>query len=100
MRVYRGAYGVVGNVHAKLIVQRLEKLGFKLLLVIIDRGGGVVEGHVHHAHEEVRIVLFHKPEYLKMLVAAVHHLAGLGGQQRVEIIEAALNAALKYAARV
>ena len=28
MRIYRGAYGVVGNVHAKLIVQRLEKLGF------------------------------------------------------------------------
>lgn len=44
--------------------------------------------------------LLHKAEDIEMLVTAVHHLARLGREQRVEIVATALNAALEDAAGV
>ena len=91
---------LVGDVDAVGLVQRLEHLAAQLLFIVIDGEVLVRERHVHHAHEKLRIFLLHEAEDLEMLVAAVHHLARLGREQRIEIVIAALDAALEDAAGV
>ena len=91
---------LVGDVDAVGRVQRLEHLHAQLLFIVIDGEVLVRERHVHHAHEKLRIFLLHEAEDLEMLVAAVHHLARLGREQRIEIVIAALDAALEDAAGV
>ena len=91
----RRADRLVGDVNTVGLVQRLEHVHAQLLLIVIDGEVLVRERHVHHAHEKLRIFLLHKAEDLKMLVTAVHHLARLGREQRVEIVIAALDAALQ-----
>ena len=91
---------LIGDVDAVGLVQRLEHVHAQLLLIVIDGEVLVRERHVHHAHEKLRVFLLHKAENLEMLVTAVHHLARLGREQRVEIIITALDAALEDAAGV
>ena len=91
---------LIGDVNTVGLVQRLEHVHAQLLLIVIDGEVLVRERHVHHAHEKLRVFLLHKAEDLKMLVTAVHHLARLGREQRVEIVITALDAALENAAGV
>ena len=91
---------LVGDVDAVGRVQRLEHLHAQLLFIVIDGEVLVRERHVHHAHKKLRVFLLHKAENLEMLVTAVHHLARLGREQRIEIVIAALDAALEDAAGV
>ena len=91
---------LIGDVNTVGLVQRLEHVHAQLLLIVIDGEVLVRERHVHHAHEKLRVFLLHETEDLEMLVAAVHHLARLGREQRVEIVITALDAALEDAAGV
>ena len=91
---------LIGDVNTVGLVQRLEHVHAQLLLIVIDGEVLVRERHVHHAHKKLRVFLLHKAENLEMLVTAVHHLARLGREQRVEIVITALDAALENAAGV
>ena len=90
----------VRGVDAVNFAERTEDPLFQLRDIVFYGGITVRERHVHHAHEKLRVLLLHELQYFKVLMPSVHHLAGLAGEQGVQIVISALDPALQDAAGI
>ena len=91
--------GLVGNINAVDLLERLEYVPAQLIFIVLVGGLRRDEGNVHHAHEKVGVLLLDKTHDVEILMRPVHHLACFGREHGRQEVVAALHAALKNAAR-
>ena len=91
---------VVGHVHAVDLAQLVQHVVLQLPLIVLQRVIFGYKGGIDVAHEELFVILLHKVQHLEVFMGAVHHTAGLGADQRVEEVIAALNGAFQQTAGI
>ena len=88
----------VGYVHAVYLAQPVQHVFAQLFFVMLQRVIFGYKGRIDVAYKELFVIFLYKVQHLKVLVAAVHHAAGLCADQRRHKVVAALDRALQQAA--
>ena len=97
---------LVGNIDTEVFLQLAEDMVLELIMVVLIVVLGVLEGNIHKLAEELVIInnshIFDGVEVLLLdvLLEAAGDGAGLGGQLRIEEVEAAFESTLEEAASV
>ena len=97
---------LVGNIDTEVFLQLAEDMVLELIMVVLIVVLGVLEGNIHKLAEELVIInnshILDGVEVLLLdvLLEAAGDGAGLGGQLRIEEVEAAFESTLEEAASV
>ena len=97
---------LVGNIDAEVFLQLAEDMVLELIMVVLIVVLGVLERNIHKLAEELVIInnshILDGVEVLLLdvLLEAAGDGAGLGGQLRIEEVEAAFESTLEEAASV
>ena len=90
--------GLVGDVDAEFLVQRIKDVGLKLAFIVLNAVLVSLERHVGERHEEVRIL--NDVHVAKVLLETAGDRAGLGAEISIQEVVAAFECALEEAAAV
>ena len=96
--LYRLPQRRIGHVHAVVVAERVQHLQLQLGLVVVQTGPVTLHGRVDDGGEEP--VVLHWVQQGEMLLHPLHGGAALRPEQRVEIVEAALDGPLQNAAHI
>ena len=96
--LYRLPQRRIGHVYPVVVAEHVQHLQLQLGLVVVQTGLVPLHGRVDDGGDELWIL--HRLEQGEMLLHPLHGGAALRAEQRVQVVEAALDGALQNAAHI